>query len=92
MISGKLVEASHDTTGIQVVIVQSEEGEKTLLKDVSGTFPVTPPLPILVSKSPTPSQEDDGYVERAESLTADINQLHSMIQIRTRRRESSPMQ
>ena len=81
MINGKLVETNRDTTSIQVVIVQSEEGEQMLLKDVSGTFLVTPPLPILASKSPTPGQEDDDYEEWAESLTADMNQLHSMIQI-----------
>ena len=70
MINGKLVETNHDTTSIQVVIVQSEEGKQILLKDVSGAFVITPPLPILASKSPTPSQVDDGYKERAESLTA----------------------
>ena len=42
---------------------------------------VAPPLPILVSKSPTPSQEDDDYEERVESLTTDMNQLHNMIQM-----------
>ena len=81
MINGKLTEANRDTTSIQVVIVQSEEGEQMLLKDVSGTFLITPLLPILASESPTPSQEDDDYEERVESLTADMNQLHSMIQI-----------
>ena len=70
MINGKLVETNCDTTGIQVVIVQSEEGEQILLKDVSGAFLVTPSLPMLASKSPTLSQEDDDYEERAESLTA----------------------
>ena len=72
MINGKLVETNCDATSIQVIIVQSEEGEQMLLKDVSETFLVTPPLLILASKSPTPSQEDDDYEERAESLTADM--------------------
>ena len=77
MINGRPVETNHDTTGILMVIVQSEEGEKILLKDVSGTFLVTTPLLILASRSPTPSQEDDNYEERAESLTADKNQLYN---------------
>ena len=37
MIDGKLVETGYDTTSVQVVIAQSEEGEQLLLRDMKGS-------------------------------------------------------
>ena len=51
MISGRLAEANHDTTNIQVIVTQGEEGEQLCLRDVEGIFLVTPPiLPLPVSE------------------------------------------
>ena len=38
MISGKISETIHDVTSIQVVVVQSEEGEYLSLRDIKKTF------------------------------------------------------
>ena len=38
MISGKISETSYDATSIQVVIVQSEEGEYLSLGDIKGNI------------------------------------------------------
>ena len=51
------------------------------LRDMNGTFLVTPPLPILASKSPTPSREDYSYEEEIESFTAEMTQLRNVLQM-----------
>ena len=61
MISGRLAETNHDVTNAQVVITQRKEGEQLSLRDMNGTFLVTPTLPFLVSKSPTPHQEESDF-------------------------------
>ena len=81
MISGKISETSHDATSIQVVIVQSEEGEYLSLRDIKGTFLVTPLLPVVTSRSPTPSQENSDLKEEAESFTAEMTQLENVLQL-----------
>ena len=81
MISGKISETSHDATSIQVVIVQSEEGEHLSLRDIKGTFLVTPLLPVVTSRSPTPSQENSDLKEEAESFTAEMTQLENVLQM-----------
>ena len=81
MISGKISEISHDATSIQVVIVQSEEGEYLSLRDIKGTFLVTPLLPVVTSISPTPSQENSDLKEEAESFTAEMTQLENVLQM-----------
>ncbi|MCY3927700.1 MAG: hypothetical protein OXG81_05455 [Acidobacteria bacterium] len=81
MIEGKLVENKHDKTSVQVVIAQGEEGEQLSLRDMNGTFLVTPPLPILASKSPTPSREDYSYEEEIKSFTAEMTQLRNVLQM-----------
>ena len=58
MIDGKLAETSHDTTSVQVVIAENEEGEQLLLRDMRGTILVTPTLLFEASRSSTPSQGD----------------------------------
>ena len=74
MISGKLAEMGHDATNVQVVITQSEEGEQLSLRDMGGTFWVTPPL---ASKSPTPTPSQ----EEAGSFTTEMTQLRNVLQM-----------
>ena len=81
MINGKLAEASHDTTSIQVVIAQTELGEQLSLRDIKGAFLVTPILPVLASRSPTSTYVDSGYKEGAESFTAEMTQLENLLQL-----------
>ena len=38
MICGKLTEMNYDTTNVQVVITQCEDGEELSLRDIEGTF------------------------------------------------------
>ena len=81
MINGKLVETSRDTSSIQVVIVQTGEGEHLSLRDMKGTFLVTPVLPVPASRSPTSSHGDSDYKEGAESFTAEMMQLENLLQL-----------
>lgn len=82
MISGKLAETNHDATNIQVVLTQSEEGEQLSLKDMDGTFLVTPILPYLVSESPTPQlHEGSDYEGEVGSFTAEVTQLQNILQM-----------
>ena len=81
MINGKLAEASHDTTSIQVVIVQTEQGEQLSLRDIKGIFLVTPVLPVPASRSPTSSHGDSDCKEGAESFTAEMTQLENLLQL-----------
>ena len=81
MINGKLAEASHDTTSIQVVIVQTEQGKQLSLRDIKGTVLVTPILPVPASRSPTSSHGDSDYKEGAESFTAEMTQLENLLQL-----------
>ena len=80
MINGKLAEASHDTTSIQVVIVQTEQGEQLSLRDIKGIFLVTPVLPVPASRSPTSRHGDSDCKEGAESFTAEMTQLENLLQ------------
>ena len=64
-----------------MVIVQSEEGEYLSLRDIKGTFLVTPLLPVVTSRSPTPSQEKSEHKEEAESFTAEMTQLENVLQM-----------
>ena len=81
MINGKLAETSHDTTSIQVVIVQSGEGEQLSVRVMKGTFLVSSMLPIPASISLTPSHAwDSDYKEGAESFTAEMMQLENLLQ------------
>ena len=81
MISGKIAETSHDTTSIQVVIVQSGEGEQLSLRDIKGTFLVTPPLSVVASRSPTLSHGNYDNKKAAESFTAEMAQLENVLQM-----------
>ena len=81
MINGKLVETSRDTSSIQVVIVQTGEGEYLSLRDMKGTFLVTSVLPVPASRSPTSSHEDSDYKEGTESFTAEMMQLENLLQL-----------
>ena len=81
MIDGKLAETSHDTTSVQVVIAENEEGEQLLLRDMRGTILVTPTLPFEASRSSTPSQGDFDYKEGAESFAAEMRRLESVLQM-----------
>ena len=81
MINGKLAETSRDTTSIEVVIVQSGEGEQLSLRDMKETFLVTPILPVPASRSPTSSHGDSDYKEGAESFTAEMTELENLIQL-----------
>ena len=81
MISGRLAETNHDTTNIQVIVTQGEEGEQLSLRDMEGIFLVTPPiLPLLVSKSSTPSEEESDLEGEIESFTAEMTQLQTVLQ------------
>ena len=81
MINGKLAETSHDTTSIQVVIVQSAEGEQLSVRVMKGTFLVSSILPIPASISLTPSHGDSDYKEVAGSFTAEMMQLENLSQL-----------
>ena len=75
-------ETSHNTTSIQVDIVQSGEVNNChYVRDMKGTFLVTPPLPVVTSRSPTPSHGDSDYKEGAESFTAEMTQLENVLQM-----------
>ena len=81
MISGRLAEANHDTTNIQVIVTQGEEGEQLCLRDVEGIFLVTPPiLPLPVSESSTPHEEESDIEGEIESFTTEMIQLRSVLQ------------
>ena len=78
MISGRLAETNRDTTNIQVIVTQGEEGEQLSLRDMEGIFLVTPPiLPLLVSKSSTPCEEES---DLEGSFTAEMTQLQTVLQ------------
>ena len=57
-----------------MVIIQSVEEEQLSLSDIEETFLVTPPLPVVTSRSPTPSHEDSDYKEVTESFTGEMTQ------------------
>ena len=81
MIDGKLAETSHDTTSVQVIIAENEEGEQLLLRDMRETILVTPKWPFEASRSFTPSQGDFDYKEGAESFAAEMRRLESVLQM-----------
>ena len=56
-------------------------GEQLSLRDMNGTFLVTPTLPFLVSKSPTPHQEESDFEEEVGSFTAEMTQLQNILQM-----------
>ena len=75
MIGGKLTEMGYNLTNVQVVIVQSGEGEELSLKDIDGTFLVAPPLPMSKDESPIPGEEEYDFNVNVESFSAEMTQL-----------------
>ena len=51
------------------------------LRDMNGTFLVTRTLPFLVSKSPTPHQEESDFEKEVGSFTAEMTQLQNILQM-----------
>ena len=81
MFNRKLAEASHYTTSIQVVIVQTKQGEQLSLRDIKRTLLVTTILPVLASRSPTSTHGDSDYKKGIESFTGEMMQLENLLQL-----------